>query len=62
MHFGSQGLLPSSSVLLRMLRANKAGQKTRNSLARSARSLIAQLELDSFYNEPARFIMSQLVL
>ena len=31
----------------------------RNSLARSTRSLMARLELDSFYNEPARFIISQ---
>jgi hypothetical protein len=37
----------------------KAERKTRHSLARS-RSLMARLELDSFYNEPARFIMSQL--
>ena len=29
-------------------------EKTRNSLARSTHSLMAQLELDSFYNEPAR--------
>jgi len=40
----------------------RAGRKTRNSLARSTRSLMARLELDSFYNEPARFITSQLVL
>jgi hypothetical protein len=40
----------------------KAGRKTRNSLARSTRSLVARLELDSFYNEPARFITSQLAL
>jgi hypothetical protein len=40
----------------------KAGRKTRNSLARSTRSLMARLELDSFYNEPARFITSQLEL
>jgi hypothetical protein len=38
---------------------NKAGQKTRNSLSRS---LIARLELDSFYNEPARFITSQSII
>ena len=41
---------------------SKAGRKTRNSLARSTRSLVARLELDSFYNKPARFIMSQLEL
>ena len=41
---------------------HRAGRKTRNSLARSTRSLMARLELDSFYNEPARFITSQLVL
>jgi hypothetical protein len=34
---------------------NKTARKTRNSLARS---LMAQLELDSFYNEPACFITS----
>jgi hypothetical protein len=33
-------------------------KKTRNSLAHSIRSLMAQLELDSSYNEPARIIMS----
>ena len=40
----------------------RAGRKTRNSLARSTRSLMARLELDSFYNEPAHFITSQLGL
>ena len=34
----------------------RAGRKTRNSLAHSTRSLMARLELDSFYNEPAHFI------
>src|SRR6185312_12891623 len=42
--------------------AAKAGRKTRNSLARSTRSLVARLELDSFYSEPACFITSQLAL
>jgi hypothetical protein len=37
-------------------------KKTRNSLARSTRSLIARLELDSFYNKPARFKTNQLDL
>ena len=31
-------------------------------VTRSTRSLMARLELDSFYNEPARFITSQLEL
>jgi hypothetical protein len=38
----------------------RAGRKTRNSLTRSTRLLMARLELDSLYNEPARFLMSQL--
>jgi hypothetical protein len=38
----------------------RAGRKTRNSLARSTRSLIARLVLDSFHNKPTRFKTSWL--
>jgi len=42
-----------------IITAVRAGQKPHNSLARSTRSLMARLELDLFYNEPAHFITSQ---
>ena len=58
----SWGAKSSRARVLELLLASKARQKTRNSLVRSTRLLVARLELYSFYNESARFIMSQLDL
>ena len=60
-HMSFRELLPPSRAFpYPLLYRPRAGRKTRNSLAHSTRSLIARLELDSFYNESARFITSWL--
>ena len=48
------------AVVFGHLLGSRLDEKTRNSLACSTSSLIARLKFDSFYNEPARFISSQL--
>jgi hypothetical protein len=61
-HTAATTIPTSSSPLLLSNVLIKPGRKTRNSLARSTRSLLARLELDSFYNKPTRFKTSQLDL